>query len=134
MLKEVINDRKVTFIYWKMERALDEKEGERFFQDVLREYGYRIDRVVLINGWRYGEKKYGDLIDVLNEVNPKEKKSSHGVPMFSIVGFGKESRIRGPPRNPYEDKYEKMYRPLIESALDWFEARKRESFLPSRQN
>lgn len=129
-LRNILKDYKIVFIYWKIKGAVEEKEGERFFGDFMCEYGTKIDRVLLMDGLKYGYERWSALKDVLDEVNPKETDSSRGVPMYSIGGFGKEVRIRGPPKEPYEQKYEKLNNEL-KPVVNWFELRKREKFLHS---
>lgn len=130
-LREVINDKKSTFIYWRIEGGTYTSKGDRFFKDVLRDYGSEFDRIIVIEGLKHGQTVYGALNDVLDEVNPQERAYSHRNPIFSMVGFGAEGRLRGPPPEPYEKKYNEV-RQIIEHNILWFNSKKREAFLDTK--
>ncbi len=127
-LKQVINDEKVTFIYWKVEGAEHTPRGNQFFNDVLRDYGSRFDRILVIEGLKHGQENFIALQDLLNEFNPSEKESSHRVPIYSIAGFGREVRIRSPPGEPYEQNYKTIYKGGIAKYLVEFELKNRKIF------
>ena len=133
-LRQIINEPKLSFIYWKIE-VNDEidKLGDKFFRDVLRDYGSRLDRIIIIEGLRHGKSAYKDLKNVLDEFNPSEREYSHNSPIYSFVGFGAEGRIRGPPKDHYEEKYKGQYKSLIEGNISWFNNKKRETFLDIKQ-
>lgn len=125
-LREFINDKKTTLIYWRIDGASDNIRADRFLNDILKDYGDKLDKVVLIEGKKYGEANYKKLKDVLNEVNKSETESAYRSPIFSIAGFGTEIRIRGPPKEPYETRYNSIYKPRLEKFLLQFDTKKKD--------
>lgn len=131
-LRGIIKDNKVTFIYWKVEGANLTPRGDKIFRYILRDYGANFDRVVILDGIKYGQYAFKLLKDVLQEINPLYK-TNYSVPIYSIAGFGVEERIGGVPPEPYEQQYTQKYKPGIERFLAKFAERKRETFLGIKQ-
>ena len=127
-LRDVINDNKITFVYWRQEGWKFTPLGDKFFSDFLRDYGAEFDRIILVEGKKYPERHIQSVEDVLNEFNPKASNRVHYSPKYSITGFGKETRISGPPEDPDEETYKKNYetnfRPFATKTLDWFKTQK----------
>lgn len=118
-LRDIIKDTStVTFIYWRWEGYGNNILGDRFFEDFVRDYGSRFDRIMLVEGSDYSTNEMRKIKGVLNEFNPSERKSVHSVPTYSIV-FNGEFRIRGPPgpEEEYEKIYEEEYKLFIEEAF-----------------
>lgn len=126
-LRLVINEPKLSFIYWREEGAKYTNKGDRFFRDFMNDFGSEFDNIILMEATKYGKNLMLEFGGVLNELNPAERKYTNRNPTYSIVGFGKEVRIRGPPEGDersYQSNYRNIYKNPIAETIKWFKAQK----------
>lgn len=134
-LRQIINEPKLTLIYWRDEKRKDEYRelGDRFFKDIFfnREGilgPYRFDRFIVAERSIYGKGKMRKINGVLREYGlPSEVETIDRYPTYSNVGFGMEERIRGPPpKEDYYRYYNGMYREGLAKDLAKFEKKRQE--------
>ncbi|MCP5368922.1 MAG: hypothetical protein H6907_09715 [Hyphomicrobiales bacterium] len=118
--KYVVHSGKISFVHWKYKDYGNNKSGDRFFNQVIKEYGDAIEQFIVIKTETYpNEGKELRIIPSLYN-DDKNEGPIEAFPSYSIfLRSGEEIRVRGPPagKEGYEKKYERVYKPGLDKYI-----------------
>ena len=111
-LRAIVEAPAAVFIHWRWEGIGDNETGDRYFCEMVGEFGPRFARLIQIEGRDY-RFRMRRIKEVLDEYSPRAAYNTHELPNYSVAGFGDEARIEGPPDpDRYAEEYEAWRGPV----------------------